>query len=112
MHNVVLTDFQKRVYEQLQLVQPGQFTTYQALAKAINCPSPRAVANALRRNPFAPAIPCHRVLRSDYYIGGYKGSTDPDSSEVQEKKKRLEDEGISFDRSLYVIPEHRAARCV
>jgi methylated-DNA-[protein]-cysteine S-methyltransferase len=49
----------------------------------------RAVANAIGKNPYAPKIPCHRVIRSDGSLGGYSGP-----GGIKTKKKLLKSEGI------------------
>ena len=59
-----VTPFQERVYALLQQIPEGKVTTYAAMAKALNS-SPRAVGGALRNNPFAPEVPCHRCVASD-----------------------------------------------
>ena len=62
------------------------------MAKAIKRPkSVRAVANAIGKNPNAPKIPCHRVIRSDGKLGGYSGP-----GGIKTKKKLLKSEGIIF----------------
>jgi O-6-methylguanine DNA methyltransferase len=67
-----LTDFQKAVYRAAVAIPRGQTRTYAQIAVAIGHPhAVRAVGNALNRNPFAPAVPCHRVVRSDGTIGGF-----------------------------------------
>jgi methylated-DNA-[protein]-cysteine S-methyltransferase len=58
-----VTAFQERVYALLQQIPEGKVATYATMAKALNS-SPRAVGGALRNNPFAPEVPCHRVLAS------------------------------------------------
>ncbi|RJE21201.1 hypothetical protein PHISCL_06477 [Aspergillus sclerotialis] len=67
-----LTPYRRRVYRVLLSVPPGRWTTYSALAKYLGS-SARAVGNAMRTNPFAPDVPCHRVLAADGTLGGYKG---------------------------------------
>ena len=57
-----VTEFQQRVYDAAKKIPRGKVTTYAALAKTIGCGSPRAVGQALGHNPFAPIVPCHRVL--------------------------------------------------
>ncbi len=58
-----ITDFQRRVYAQARCIPPGQTRTYGELAAALgNKNSARAVGHALGLNPFAPVVPCHRVL--------------------------------------------------
>lgn len=67
------TAFQIRVWEALTRVPKGATTTYAELAQAIGRPSSaRAVANACGRNPVAVAIPCHRVVRTDGSLSGYR----------------------------------------
>lgn len=81
-----ITDFQRRVYLALLDVPRGTTITYGALARRIGCRSAQAVGQALKRNPFAPWVPCHRVLAADGSIGGFHGQRE---GEMIEKKKRL-----------------------
>ncbi len=66
-----MTDFQKRVYSVLKLIPRGKVTTYKILGDFIGCRSAQAIGQALTRNPDAPWVPCHRVIRTDGTIGGY-----------------------------------------
>ena len=66
-----ITEFQRRVYLALLDVPKGSIITYGELALKVGCKSPRAVGNALHKNPFAPLVPCHRVVRANGEIGGY-----------------------------------------
>jgi len=63
--------------------------------------SPRAVGNALRNNPFAPIVPCHRVVATGGLLGGFKGKIGPRDGEghltLQEKRALLRKEGVRFD---------------
>ena len=72
-----LSDFRLRVYMELLNVPRGTTVTYGELARRIGCGSARAVGQALRHNPFAPEIPCHRVIAADGSLGGYCGSRAP-----------------------------------
>ena len=66
------TDFQIAVWKELLKIPAGSTKTYKEIAGAIGKPnSSRAVANACAQNPYAPAVPCHRVVRSDGSLGGY-----------------------------------------
>ena len=66
------TDFQLSVWKELLKIPAGSTKTYKEIAGAIGKPnSSRAVANACAQNPYAPAVPCHRVVRSDGSLGGY-----------------------------------------
>ena len=67
-----LTPFQQAVYRALTEIPAGETRSYQWIANRIRRPgSARAVGNALHQNPFAPIVPCHRVIRSDGSLGGY-----------------------------------------
>jgi methylated-DNA-[protein]-cysteine S-methyltransferase/AraC family transcriptional regulator of adaptative response/methylated-DNA-[protein]-cysteine methyltransferase len=67
------TPFQRRVWDALCGIPSGRTVTYAALARRIGEPeSVRAVANACAANAIALAIPCHRVVRSDGTISGYR----------------------------------------
>ena len=68
------TKFQLKVWNYLKTIPKGTVKTSKQVAIAIKSPkSARAVANACGKNPYAPKIPCHRVLRSDGGLGGYSG---------------------------------------
>ena len=69
-----LSAFRVRVYRELMNVPRGRTVTYGELARRIGCRSPRAVGQALRHNPFAPEIPCHRVVAADGSLCGFGGS--------------------------------------
>jgi AraC family transcriptional regulator of adaptative response/methylated-DNA-[protein]-cysteine methyltransferase len=67
------TAFQRRVWEALCDVPAGTTVSYSAVARAIGAPkSGRAVAQACAANPLAVAIPCHRVVRTDGGLSGYR----------------------------------------
>lgn len=91
------TPFEKRVWTALCHIPRGHFTTYALLSKHLNT-APRAVGNALRRNPYAPDVPCHRVVATGGTLGGFKGKW-PKSGEgitLDEKRKLLRGEGVRF----------------
>ena len=68
------TKFQLKVWKYLRTIPKGKVKTYKQVAISIKSPkSARAVANACAKNPYAPKIPCHRVIRSDGALGGYSG---------------------------------------
>ena len=67
------TPFQQEVWRALRAVPPGETTTYAELARRIGRPSAvRAVAGAVAANPLAVLVPCHRVIRSDGSLSGYR----------------------------------------
>ena len=86
-----LPNYSKKVLGVLAKVPVGYVTTYGALAKAIGG-GPRAVGNVMAANPFAPLIPCHRVVRSDFTLGGYGGGLDT-------KRKILEHEDRGYRKA-------------
>ncbi len=70
-----ITDFEWQVYEITLSIPMGQTLSYKEVAQKIGRPlASRAVGQALKKNPFAPVIPCHRVVRSDGSLGGYQGT--------------------------------------
>ncbi len=67
------TPFQLRVWEALLAIPPGEVVSYQRVATSIGAPSAtRAVASAIAKNHIAHLIPCHRVIRKDGGVGGYR----------------------------------------
>lgn len=67
-----LPNYTRKVIEATLLIPTGYVTSYGAIAKAVGG-SPRAVGNVMAINPFSPLVPCHRVVRSDFTLGGYGG---------------------------------------
>ncbi|MGV8086595.1 MAG: MGMT family protein [Candidatus Woesearchaeota archaeon] len=82
------TEFEKKVYDTISNIPKGEVITYGFLAKMLKS-SPRAVGQALKRNPYAPNVPCHRVIHSDGRIGGYNGVKNS-----KKKIKLLKNEGV------------------
>jgi AraC family transcriptional regulator of adaptative response/methylated-DNA-[protein]-cysteine methyltransferase len=67
------TAFQERVWQALRAIPPGKTATYAEIARAVGRPkATRAVAQACAANPLAVAIPCHRVVRADGELSGYR----------------------------------------
>ena len=95
MHDKHPTLFEQRVYDALQYVPAGCVTTYGLLARHLGCRSAQAVGQALRRNPFAPAVPCHRVIAADLHIGGFTGQRG--GAAIRRKQALLAQEGVTFD---------------
>ena len=67
-----LSAYTQRVLETTSLIPTGYVTSYGAIAKAAGG-SPRSVGHVMASNPFAPIVPCHRVVSSDFTLGGYGG---------------------------------------
>lgn len=91
----IISPFAKKIYQLLKQVPSGYVTTYADLARAANCKAYRAVGQVLRNNPFAPTVPCHRVLASDGSLHGFKGLRTKESLEL--KMQLLKEEGLIFE---------------
>lgn len=86
-----MVSFQKRVFEVVKKISPGEFLTYKEVAKLAGKPRAwRAVGNILNKNK-DPKIPCHRVIKSNGEIGGYKFGT-------KKKVALLKKEGIIINK--------------
>ena len=89
---LVGTDFEIEVWKEILKIPKGSVRTYKEIANILKKPkSARAVANACGKNPYVPTVPCHRVIRSDGYLGGYSGE-----GGIEMKRKLLIKEGF-FD---------------
>jgi len=88
------TPFEERVYQALCEVPCGRVTTYAALARRVGVASAQAVGQALKRNPRAPQVPCHRVIGSDLRAGGFHGCRS--GPELRRKLDLLGSEGVVF----------------
>ncbi len=94
--------FYEKIYAKLKEVPKGKITTYKILAKAINSKAYRAIGTALKKNPYSPIVPCHRVVRSNKNVGGFAKSS-------KKKIEMLKKEGIkiknnkvqNFEKVLY-----------
>ena len=89
---IIGTKFQLKVWNIISKIPIGTVKTYKEIAIKLKMPnSARAVANACAKNPYAPYIPCHRVIRSDGKLGGYSGI-----GGINMKLKLLKKEGYLF----------------
>ena len=103
--------FAEQVYKQLIKVPKGKVTTYKLLAEKLGTKAYRAVGTALKNNPYAPEVPCHRVVRSDGNVGGFMGKTS--GEEILKKIRMLRSEGIevinssivNFEKVLFLYKE-------
>jgi methylated-DNA-[protein]-cysteine S-methyltransferase len=111
---IEVTPFQRRVYECVRRIPAGRVSTYGAIAAALGHGSARAVGQALRRNPFAPRVPCHRVIASDGSPGGFVGERV--GPPLRRKLNLLASEGVTFregrlaDKSRLFSPPKKGMR--
>ena len=85
----IKTSFERDVIVEVSKIPHGSVKTYKEIARSINSQAYRAVGTAISKNPFPILVPCHRVVRSDGKVGGFRGGT-------QMKVEILENEGIKF----------------
>jgi len=83
------TAFQRRVWEELRRIPPGETRSYGEVARALGRPqAQRAVAQACAANPVAIVVPCHRVVRGDGVPGGYRWGVERKKRLLQRESKR------------------------
>lgn len=97
-----MKSFNERCYALLKTVPKGKVTTYKTLARALGTKAYRAVGNAMNKNPHAPEVPCHRVIKSDGSLGGFASGSD--AKEALLKKEGVAVINNTIDLSRY---EHR-----
>lgn len=90
-----VANFTEKVYILTEKIPKGEVSTYKQIAEALNTKAYQAVGHALRRNPYASTVPCHRVVKSNGNLGGFQGKTSGKS--IQRKKTLLQEEGICFN---------------
>ena len=84
--------FNQKVWALCARVPAGKVTTYGEIAKALQTKGYRAVGNALNKNPYAPVVPCHRVVGSTGALTGFAGG-------LAKKKALLKAEGVELTKS-------------
>ncbi len=96
------TVFQQRVWDALRLIPRGRVTTYGEIARYLGTGAIRAVGTAVGKNPDAPEVPCHRVVRGDGTIGQYSGGDG-----VPTKIALLKEEGVPVANKRVVAFDQR-----
>ncbi len=100
-----MTPLAIKTYKLLKIVPAGRVTTYKAVADALGTRAYRAIGQFMKHNPYAPVVPCHRVVASDGTIGGFNGG-------IAKKIRMLRKEGvkitgnriIDFPAVLFLFP--------
>ena len=87
--------FNEEVWNLCKKVPKGKITTYKAIANALDTKAYRAVGQALNKNPYAPIVPCHRVIASNGHLHGFAHG-------LKKKKKILEKEGVKIKNNKVV----------
>ncbi|MBI4100732.1 methylated-DNA--[protein]-cysteine S-methyltransferase [Candidatus Microgenomates bacterium] len=93
-------NFATQVYQAIKRIPKGKVATYGQIAKIVGNPgAARAVGRTLNKNPFAPIVPCHRVVGSDGHLTGFaKG--------LKAKEKLLKSEGVKIIKNRINLKEH------
>src|SRR3972149_737445 len=88
--------FSEQVYRITRKIPKGKVATYGQIAKILGKPgAARAVGQALHRNPYAPAVPCHRVVAQNGHLCGFANG-------LRAKEKLLREEGVKFKDNLHI----------
>tara|TARA_Y100000296_G_scaffold79163_1_gene102762 strand:- start:1446 stop:1760 length:315 start_codon:yes stop_codon:yes gene_type:complete len=91
--------FNERCYDLLRKVPKGKITTYKEISKALGIKAYKVVGNAMNKNPYAPKVPCHRIIKSNGEIGGF-------ASGIKNKIKLLKKEGIEIKKGKINLKKH------
>jgi len=95
--DVRATAFQWRVWQHLQTIPPGATQSYAQVAAAVGQPkATRAVARACASNAVAVAIPCHRVIRQDGTLGGYRGGLERKQKLLSQERQQRKPQGAEL----------------
>jgi O-6-methylguanine DNA methyltransferase len=93
--------FAQKVWAVTARIPRGKVLTYADVARTLKTNAFRAVGQALHRNPYAPGVPCHRVVGSDGRLTGY-------AQGLEKKRRMLEAEGVAFRGSRVDLRKSRA----
>lgn len=91
--------FADKVYKLTKKIPKGKVTTYKIIAYKLGTKAYRAVGNALNKNPYAPKVPCHRVIKSDGSVGGFAKGTNA-------KIKLLKKEGVKIKKGRISLKKY------
>jgi len=92
--------FNEKVWALTAQIPAGKVKTYGDIARKLNTRAYRAVGNALNRNPYAPVVPCHRVVGSTGELTGFAHG-------LPAKRRMLEAEGVSVTKGRVDLSRHR-----
>lgn len=99
------SQFANKVYSLLKTIPKGKVTTYKELAIALDIKAYQAIGQVLRINPYAPKVPCHRVVKTDGSLGGFMGETKGEA--ITKKIKLLNLEKVKIENNRVVDFENK-----
>jgi len=103
-----VSGFSKKVYKFTALIPRGKVSTYALIAKAMGNPgAARAVGNALNKNPYAPKIPCHRVVRSNGEVGSFASGTKKKMAILKKEGIIIKNKIVDLKKYLYEFKAQR-----
>jgi len=99
----MVTIFEQKVYDLCRLVPKGKVTTYREISNALRGRGQiyRAVGNALNKNPFAPQVPCHRVINSNGFVGGFVYGTKSKIALLKKEGIEIKNKKIDLKKFLF-----------
>ena len=89
--------FANKVYSLCKQIPKGKVTTYKSIGDALGTKAYQAIGQVLKMNPYAPHIPCHRIVSSTGHLHGFKGKRE--GKPLGEKKRLLEKEGVKVEKN-------------
>src|SRR4030042_5149366 len=96
--------FNEKCYSVLRKVPRGKVTTYKSIARKLNSKAYRAVGNAMNKNPYAPEVPCHRVIKSSGEVGGFASGTKKKIEMLRKEGIEIKNNRIDLKKYLYTLP--------
>lgn len=96
------SSFYEKCYSVLRKVPKGKITTYRDIAHALHSKAYRAVGTAMNKNPYAPKVPCHRVVNSNGKVGGFFSGTHKKVAMLKKEAIKISNGKIvDFEKKLY-----------
>lgn len=93
-------NFKESCYKNLKKVPKGKVITYKILAESLNTKAYRAVGTAMKNNPYAPNVPCHRVIKSNGEVGEFVNGK-------KEKIRLLKSEGVEITQGKVNLKKYQ-----
>ena len=93
--------FSQKFYKLLRKVPRGKVTTYKEIARVLKTKAYRAVGNAMNKNPYAPGVACHRVVKSSGEVGGFASGTRKKISMLRKEGIKIVNGNIDLKKYLY-----------
>ncbi|MEK6897405.1 MAG: MGMT family protein [Nanoarchaeota archaeon] len=93
--------FSQKCYKLLRKVPRGKVTTYKEVARVLKTKAYRAVGNAMNKNPYAPGVACHRVVKSSGEVGGFASGTRKKISMLRKEGIKIVNGKIDLKKYLY-----------